>query len=69
VTDIDLMRAVNSHQRVGVGNDSPVWMKPRRTVWGVTLDGKYYGTLRCRTSAGAYKKAAALIAELDRNAQ
>jgi hypothetical protein len=69
VTGIDLERAVNSHPRVGVGNDSPVWMKPRRTVWGVTLDGKYQGSPRCRTMAGAYRKAAALIAELDRNAQ
>ena len=65
--DIDLMHAVNSHPRVGVGNDSPVWLKPRRTVYGVTLDGKYYSPPRCKTSASAYKKAATLIAELDTN--
>lgn len=54
----------NLHPRVSVGNDSPVWLKPRRTVYGVTLDGKYIGTPRCKTYAGALRKAEQLSARL-----
>lgn len=52
------------HPRVSVGNDSPMWLKPRRMVYGPTLDGKYHGRPRCRTFEGALKKAEALSKEL-----
>lgn len=58
------MRAL--HPRVGVGNDSPTWLKPRRTVWGVTLDGRYHGTPRCRSFEGALRKAEKLSRELSK---
>ena len=56
---------INAHARVGVGNDSPAWLKPRRTIYGATLDGKYHGPPKCRTLLGAIKKAEALIKSLD----
>lgn len=59
------LRAINGHARVGIGNDTPMWLKPRRTVWGVTLDGRYHGQPRCRTIHGAMKKAEALIEALE----
>ena len=59
------LRRVNAHARVGVGNDSPTWLKPRRTIWGVTLDGRYHGQPRCRTLTGALTKAEKLIREID----
>lgn len=60
----EIARFKELHPRVSVGNDSPCWFKVRRTVYGPTLDGKYYGTPRCRTFAGALRKAEALSAEL-----
>lgn len=62
---LERLRRVNGHPRVGIGNDSPAWLKPRRTVWGATLDGKYHGHPRCRTIEGALKKAEHLIRELE----
>ena len=59
---IDRFRAL--HPRVSVGNDSPAWLKPRRTVWGPTLDGKYNGRPRCRSFKSALRKAEALSREL-----
>jgi hypothetical protein len=49
------MRAL--HPRVSVGNDTPCWLSPRRTLYGPTLDGKYHGQPLCRTFDGALKKA------------
>jgi len=45
------------HPRVSIGNDTPCWLKPRRTMYGVTLDGEYYGRPLCRTYEGALRKA------------
>lgn len=52
------------HPRVSVGNDSPCWLKVRRTIYGPTLDGKYHGRPACRTFEGALRKAEALSTEL-----
>lgn len=52
------------HERVSVGNDSPAWLKPRRMIYGPTLDGKYHGHPRCRTYEGALKKAEKLSREV-----
>ena len=52
------------HPRVSVGNDSPCWLKPRRTIWGATLDGSYHGRPACRTYEGAIRKAEKLSREL-----
>lgn len=58
----DRLRAL--HPRVSVGNDSPCWLKPRRTIYGATLDGSYHGTPRCKSFEGALRKAERLSAEL-----
>lgn len=58
------MRAL--HPRVGVGNDTPCWRTPRRTVYGPTLDNGYYGHPRCRTFEGALRLAEKLSRELRR---
>lgn len=60
-TQLARIRAIMAHPRVGLGNDSPVWLNPRRTVHGATLDGEYHGHPRCRTMMGAVRKAEALI--------
>lgn len=56
------MRAL--HPRVSVGNDSPAWLNPRRTIWGPTLDGNYHGHPNCKTFEGALKKAEKLSEEI-----
>lgn len=63
----DRLRAL--HPRVSIGNDTPCWLKPRRTIYGATLDGAYHGTPRCRTMEGALRKAEQLSAELARAEQ
>lgn len=64
MTQSEAERFRNLHPRVSVGNDTPVWLKPRRTIYGPTLDGKYHGDPRCRTFKGALRKAEKLSAEL-----
>ena len=58
------VRRSNLHPRVGVGNDSPCWLKHRRIIWGATLDGSYHGRAACRTYEGAIRKAEELSREL-----
>ena len=65
----DLMDAVNSHHRVVVWRDFVKTAESHMMVWSIKLDGKYYGPSHCYPQDEAYRKAAALIAELDRNAQ
>ena len=52
------------HPRVSIGNDTPCWLKPRRTIYGATLDGHYHGQPRCRSLEGALRKAEALSREI-----
>ena len=65
----DLMDAVNSHHRVVVWRNFVKTAESHMMVWSIKLDGKYYGPSHCYPQDEAYRKAAALIAELDRNAQ
>jgi hypothetical protein len=68
MTDWDRLadRRRKLHPRVSVGNDTPCWLKPRRTIYGPTLDGSYHGVPRCRSFEGALRKAEKLSRELQK---